>query len=113
MSSSGKKERSNFGGFFGEYGTKSQSMVDKKLVVRKEKRESEEHDVSDDESMSDSQIRQNFDVEIEKLLNKQINLELQACYNYQSMVCHLCMKDYYKNKTGLMKRILSYTCIYI
>jgi len=85
MPLSGKLEKPKSGGLFGEHGLKNLSMEDKK--PRKEKRESEEHDVSDDESMSDSQIRQNFPVEIEKCLNKQINLELQASYILHSLVC--------------------------
>lgn len=36
--------------------------------------------------MAQSQIRQNFHVENEASLNKQINMELQASYTYQSMV---------------------------
>ena len=36
--------------------------------------------------MAESQIRQNFHVENEAGLNKQINLELHASYTYQSMV---------------------------
>nr|ACL14179.2 ferritin [Eisenia andrei] len=38
--------------------------------------------------MAESQIRQNFHVENEAGLNKQINLELHASYTYQSMAFH-------------------------
>ena len=38
--------------------------------------------------MAESQIRQNFHVECEAGLNKQINLELHASYTYQSMGFH-------------------------
>ena len=38
-----------------------------------------------EENMTDSLIRQNFSPECEDLLNKQINLELQAWYTYVSM----------------------------
>jgi len=52
----------------------------------------EQSSVSDEEETEtpevrkgDSQIRQNFPVEIETILNKQINLELQAFNNFRSM----------------------------
>ena len=38
--------------------------------------------------MAESQIRQNYHVECEASLNKQINLELHASYTYQSMGFH-------------------------
>jgi len=38
-----------------------------------------------DEPTTVSPIRQNFHPDIEARLNKQINLELQACYNFRSM----------------------------
>ena len=37
--------------------------------------------------MAQSQVRQNFHVECEAALNKQINVELHASYVYMSMVC--------------------------
>jgi len=37
------------------------------------------------EEGGESQIRQNFHVKVEAGLNKQINLELRACYNFRSM----------------------------
>lgn len=43
--------------------------------------------------MAESQIRQNFHVESEAGLNKQINLELHACYTYQSMAFHFDRDD--------------------
>lgn len=36
-----------------------------------------------------SLVRQNYDDETEKGVNKQINLELQAFYTYLSLVSHL------------------------
>jgi len=89
-------QTSLFRGFDGLVGksSKSQKSEDEKPVatrslVREEEQdgaERPESDVSDDEeTTTDSQIRQNFHPEIEKFLNKQVNLELQAWYTYLSM----------------------------
>ena len=55
--------------------------------------DSEERYVPKDGTITDSLIRQNFPVEIEKSLNKQINLERQAWYTYQSMGIYFLRHD--------------------
>lgn len=34
-------------------------------------------------------VRENFSKHCEKALNKQINIELQACHDYLAMVCYI------------------------
>jgi len=85
---------SHFRGFFGLDGKSD----DKKRVVKPKSdsesgSDSEERRTPEKESMTDSSIRQNFPVEIEKGLNKQINLELQACYAYESMGIYFSRPD--------------------
>jgi ferritin heavy chain len=43
--------------------------------------------------MAQSQIRQNYDVECEALMNKQINMEIHASYVYQSMAWYFDRDD--------------------
>jgi ferritin heavy chain len=81
--------KSKFPGFFGESSSKDGKPVEPHSISRKERADSSDHDLSDDESTTvECKIRQNFGKEIVGRLNKQINLELQACYTYRSMAVY-------------------------
>ena len=80
-----KPPHSSFGGFFGESYAKEEKRVATPSIVQKKEKDSVKREVSEEERMAGSQIRQNFHPEVEERLNKQINLNLQACYAYRSM----------------------------
>jgi len=73
------KSKSSFLGDF-----KTRLTKEEKPVKKPVRRDSSSSD-SEEETVSESPIRQNFHPKVEECLNKQINLEFEASYTFRSM----------------------------